>query len=104
MKFFKGLILLLIGIGVVLFAISNRDSLELYFFFNDAIIEMPVFIFFFISVLLGVVLCGLGTLIYKARVSNQLRKNKKLIKALETEISALKTETKIIENLPSTKT
>ena len=100
MRLIKGLIVIAISIVVVVFAISNRDLVPVHFFFNNSEIEMPLFVLIFVSLIVGILLCSLATLIYKAKVHHELREKKNRIKALENELASLKTENRIADTLP----
>lgn len=100
MRFIKGLIILLLGAALVAFAASNRQQISVYFFLSDSIIEMPLFLFFFITLLAGIIICWLTNLIYRTKIKYSLREKDSQIKAMENELNSIKTEEKIKENLP----
>lgn len=100
MRFVKAILLISIGAVVIVFALSNREAVQVYFFINDAIIEMPLFIFFFISLFMGMLLCAIITIPRKLKAIRELRESRNRMKALENELSGYKTEDKITDSLP----
>ena len=94
--FLKGLILLPVAIGVVLFAVANRGSVlvsldpfspadELLFSFR-----MPLYALLFATAALGVVIGGCGSWLAQERVRRERREARQEAQALRGEAERLR--------------
>ncbi len=82
-------LLLLAGIG---FAILNDQSISLKYYFDWASPPLPLFLWAFLFLLLGLIISGIWAFLSKLRLSSRIRQRKKTIAELEEKRSRLKEE------------
>lgn len=89
MKFIKYLFYLALATLVIIFSVSNRGTVIINLFPFSYVAEIPVFVFFFISLLIGIVLAAL--VITKRSITRYLK-----IRSVEKEITTLKQEVDLL--------
>jgi len=82
-------LLLLAGIG---FAILNDPSISLKYYFGWASPPLPLFLWAFLFLFLGLIISGIWAFLSKLRLHSRIRQRKKTIAELEQERSRLKEE------------
>jgi len=82
-------VLLLAGIG---FAIRNDQPISLKYYFDWVSPPLPLFLWAFLFLLLGLVLSGVGAFISKLGLYSRIRQRKKTIAELEQRRNRLKEE------------
>ena len=82
-------LLLLAGIG---FAILNDQSISLKYYFGWASPPLPLFLWAFLFLLLGLIISGIWAFLSKLRLYSRIRQRKKAIAELEQKRSRLKEE------------
>jgi uncharacterized integral membrane protein len=82
-------LLLLAGIG---FAILNDQSISLKYYFGWASPPLPLFLWAFLFLLLGLIISGIWAFLSKLRLYSRIRQRKKTIAELEQKRSRLKEE------------
>lgn len=82
-------LLLLAGIG---FAILNDQSISLKYYFGWASPPLPLFLWAFLFLLLGLIISGVWSFLSKMRLNSRIRQRKRAITELEQKQSQLKEE------------
>jgi uncharacterized integral membrane protein len=103
-RYLKWITLGFFSLVLLTFALSNRQPVALSFFPFESRIELPLYLFFFVTLIAGVLMGGLFTLIEKVREMVLLKKKDHAIRALKNEVEALKAEKKIAEGPKKSKT
>jgi uncharacterized integral membrane protein len=83
------LLLLAAGIG---FAIQNDQPISLRFFWGWESPPLPLFLWAFLSLFIGLILSGLMSSLSKITLHSQIRQQKKAIAELERKRNAMKAE------------
>jgi lipopolysaccharide assembly protein A len=91
-KFLKWILLGGTALVLLVFALSNREPVSLALFPLEATVELPLYLFFFLTLMLGVALGGLFGLLEKFRELVTLKRKDSAIQLLKNEIEALKAE------------
>jgi len=82
-------LLLLAGIG---FAILNDQSISLRYYFGWSTPPLPLFLWAFFFLLLGLIISGIWAFLSKLRLHSRIRQRKRAIAQLEEKPSQLKEE------------
>lgn len=82
-------LLLLAGIG---FAILNDQSISLKYYFGWASPPLPLFLWAFLFLLLGLILSGIWAFLSKLRLHSRIRQRRSAVADLEEKRSQLKEE------------
>jgi putative membrane protein len=82
---------------LVLFAISNRETVSLTLWPLPFLVDLPLYLVFFLSLLLGFLIGATTAWIAGSRVRRELRRRRRRIEALERELAATQAE---LENRP----
>ena len=82
-------LLLLAGIG---FAILNDQSISLKYYFGWATPPLPLFLWAFLFLLLGLIISGIWTFLSKIRLHSRIRQRKRAVAELEEKRSQFKEE------------
>jgi len=97
MRWVKTLFWMVVFIVAVLFSIQNRDEVALRFGpypLQDSVwlelSQVPIFLVILCSVLLGVLIGGMGDMYRRFQVNKTLRQNRKKIESLEKEVQTLR--------------
>ncbi len=92
MKIIKWILVLFIAVLIVTFAVSNRDTIELTIPIINLSITSPLYLFFFATLILGVMLGGYFIISGKIKLMAASHGYKKRIRELEKEVRTLKLE------------
>ena len=93
MKFFKSLPLLILSLVLIIFAVANRQSVNLSLWpFPAEIPDVPLFFVFFGGIFVGMALAGLITAYRGVRHFSEMRNAKKETSRLATEVDDLESE------------
>ena len=98
MKFIKLLLGIAIGIFVLIAALSNRQTITIHLFPLQTIVEMPLFLLIFITLIIGIILGGIVNFSYAWRWKRKARSAEALSQSQDEEITILKTSSKILGN------
>ncbi len=90
LKFISLLLKIILITYLVIFSVNNKSVVELDMFFDYMVIEMPLFLFAVIVLLLGVVIGGLSMISYWFKSGRESKKLKKEISKLNTENTKLR--------------
>ena len=82
-------LLLLAGIG---FAILNDQSISLKYYFGWATPPLPLFLWAFLFLLLGLIISGIWAFLSKIRLHSRIRQRKRAVAELEEKRSQFKEE------------
>ena len=85
------------GFVLVLFALSNRETVSLTLWPLPFLVDLPLYLVFFLSLLLGFLIGASTAWIAGSRVRRELRRRRRRIEALERELAATQAE---LENPP----
>jgi uncharacterized integral membrane protein len=85
-KFSKAIFLTLLFIVGITFADQNREPLVLHYYFGLETPPVPIFLLVLFSVLLGVLLAGIGFIIDQWTLKKVVRQKGREIESLEREI------------------
>lgn len=80
-------LLLLAGIG---FAILNDQSISLKYYFGWASPPLPLFLWAFLFLLLGLIISGIWAFLSRLRLHSRIRQRKRAVAELEEQRSQLK--------------
>ncbi|NDF11234.1 MAG: LapA family protein [Proteobacteria bacterium] len=92
MKLLKWIVVGLAAFVIVVFAVGNRQPVDISLFPFGVVATLPVFVLFFLSIILGVVISLFGSLWTKVKRIKHDRAYKKKIEALENELAAMRIE------------
>lgn len=98
MKLLKWIAVGFAALVLIVFAVGNRQPIEVNLFPFGVVATLPLFVLFFASIMLGVLLSLIGSMWSKVKHFQHDRGYKKKIAALENELAA----TKIEKNISST--
>ena len=90
MRYLKTLIIFLIALALTVFSVSNHHVVELQLFLSSYKVAMPLFLVILISMMLGVVACGIYFTGFRLKQFRVNSKNHKKIRSLEEELEAVK--------------
>lgn len=82
--------LFLLGVAVLMVAAHNRDPVTISLPFSSHELVMPLYLFFFASLSIGIVLAMLYYTQFLLRMKLDIRQEKQVIKAKDKEITALR--------------
>ena len=88
MRIFGRAIILVCAVLLVLFAVSNRETVSLALWPLPFLVEAPLYLLFLLSLLVGGLLGALATWLAGRRNRRELRQRRRRIDALERELSA----------------
>lgn len=80
------------GIFLILLAVSNRETVSLTLWPLPFLVDLPLYLVFFLSLLLGSVIGASAAWIAGGRVRRELRRRRRRIEALERELAATQAE------------
>ena len=92
MRIIKILIMLCMALYAVAFSVENKEGMEIAFPFSDFAIVIPVYLFFFMCLIIGALIAGFSGILRIIRSASKSRGLKRQIKAMEKEIEALKAD------------
>jgi putative membrane protein len=85
-------IILLCAVLLILFAVSNRETVSLALWPLPFVVEAPLYLLFFLSLLVGGFLGASATWFAGRRDRRELRRRRRRIEALERELSATQSQ------------
>jgi len=88
MRIFKGAIFLSILAAAIGFALQNDQPVSLRYYFGWESLSLPLFLWAFLSFLIGLIISGLMSALSKVNLHSQIRQKKKVIAELERKRSA----------------
>ena len=92
MKLLRWIGLLLMGVVFVAFALANTQSVVLHLpLYQEVALELPFYLFFFLTMLLGVTISGVWTVYARVRRAGHAMRLAREKKRLEGEVAKLKT-------------
>ena len=92
MRIFKRAIFLSILAAAIAFALQNDQPVPLRYYFGWETIPLPLFLWTFLSLFIGLIIAGLMSALSKINLHSQIRQQKKVIAELERKRDALRTE------------
>lgn len=90
MSIFKGAVFLFFLVASVGFALQNDQPLSLRYYFGWVTLPLPLFLWAFLSFLIGLIISGLLSSLSKVRLHSQIRQQKKVIVELERKRTTLR--------------
>ena len=91
MRLLKTVFVTLFFIAAITFAIKNQESVSLqYYFINDEVWTMPLFLLVFLSILLGILVAGFGGVFTGFKLKQEIKRQQKTILELEDELNSLR--------------
>lgn len=94
MRILKWILLLLFGLCLFTFAVSNHETVEIVLFPFPYNVTLPLFLLILFSIIFGVILGGCSVLLYYFGSRRKVNEQAKRIKALENEVTDLKIQHK----------
>jgi putative membrane protein len=91
------LIILVGALLLVLFAVSNRETVSLALWPLPFLLDLPLYLVFFISLLIGALVGAVATWLAGQHDRRELRRRRRRIGALERELEATQSQ---LENRP----
>jgi hypothetical protein len=92
---------------LILFAVSNRETISLSLWPLPFLVALPLYLPFFLSLLVGILIGGCAAWISGSRDRSELRRRRRRIEALERELavtqSRLEDGTAPVTALPATR-
>jgi lipopolysaccharide assembly protein A len=96
-RIFYRAIILAGAILLILFAVSNRETVWLELWPLPFVVDLPLYFLFFLSLLVGAVIGALAARIAGRRTRRELRRHRRRSEALERELAATESQ---LENRP----
>jgi lipopolysaccharide assembly protein A len=88
--------LVLIGaLVLILLAVSNREMVSLTLWPLPFLVDLPLYLVFFVSLLVGLLIGASAAWIAGGRLRRELRRRRRRIEALERELAATQASLKI---------
>jgi uncharacterized integral membrane protein len=91
-KIFTNLALFLLAAVVVLFIVANRGIVEVNLWPLPYLVDLPLYLVFFIGLFAGILLAGAIGMVRRARSFARARRAEKEARRLQTEVDALEQE------------
>lgn len=88
MRLFYRAVLLVGAIFLILFAVSNRETVSIGLWPLPFLVELPLYLLFFLSLLIGALIGAGGAWIAGRSDRRELRRRRRRIEALERELLA----------------
>jgi uncharacterized integral membrane protein len=106
-RVFRRSVAFLGAIVLILFAVSNRETISLSLWPLPFLVDLPLYLLFFLSLLIGFLVGGCAAWIAGGRDRGELRRRRRRIQALERELavtqSQLEDRTAPMTALPATR-
>ncbi|MFH2012788.1 MAG: LapA family protein [Pseudomonadota bacterium] len=91
MRLLKTVLITLFFIIAITFAIKNQESVSLqYYFFDNVVGPMPLFLLVFFSILVGVLITGVGCFFTSFKLKQDIKRQQKIISEQEKELYSLR--------------
>lgn len=81
-------VILVVAAFLILFAVSNREAVSLAFWPLPFLVDLPLYLLFFLSLLTGALIGAFGTWVSGHRGRRELQHRRRRIEALERELAA----------------
>ncbi len=94
MRIFYQAVILIGAIFLILFAVSNRETVSLALWPLPFLIDLPLYLLFFLSLLIGILIGVSAAWIAGHRDRSELRHRRRRIEALERELAATQSRLK----------
>lgn len=91
-NFFSNLALVIVAAVVVLFIVANRGKVEISLWPLPYLVDLPLYLVFFIGLFAGMVLAGAIGVIRRARSFARARRAEKESRRLQAEVDSLEQE------------
>jgi lipopolysaccharide assembly protein A len=95
MRLLKTIFMTLLFILAITFAMKNQETVSLRYYFTTELWTVPLFILVFVSVLVGILIAGMGSFFSGVKLKQEIRRKQKTILELQKELNSLR-------NLPLT--
>ena len=95
MRLLKTIFMTLLFILAITFAMKNQEAVSLQYYFTRELWTVPLFVLVFVSVLVGVLIAGLGSFLSGVKLKQEIRRKQKTILELQKEVDSFR-------NLPLT--
>jgi len=92
MSILKWAFFLLILVVAISFAIQNDQLVSLKYYFGWESVPLPLYLWAFLSLFIGLILSGLMTSLSKISLLSQIRQQKKALVELEKKRAAMKSD------------
>lgn len=99
LKLLKWIALLLLTIFFLAVTLANTHTISVYVPLYDMALELPLYLWFFITLILGIVIGSIPGLFRHMKDLLKLRSSHKEVKSLQKEVSRLQTEKGITQQL-----
>jgi putative membrane protein len=96
-RVFRRSVAFLGAIVLILFAVSNRETISLALWPLPFLVDLPLYLLFFLSLLVGFLIGGCAAWIAGGRDRSELRRRRRRIEALERELAVTQSQ---LENRP----
>lgn len=90
------------AVFLVLFAVSNRAMVSLGLWPLPFLVDLPLYLLFFLSLLIGALIGAAAVWIAGGRGRGELRRRRRRIEALERELAATQARLEDPPNMPKT--
>jgi lipopolysaccharide assembly protein A len=80
------------AIVLLLFSVSNRETISLAFWPLPFLVDLPLYLLFFLSLLIGFLIGGCAAWIAGGRDRTELRRRRRRIEALERELAVTQSQ------------
>jgi putative membrane protein len=85
-------VVFLSAIVLILFAVSNRETISLALWPLPFLVDLPLYLLFFLSLLIGFLIGGCAAWIAGGRDRSELRRRRRRIEALERELAVTQSQ------------
>lgn len=92
MRIFYRAVVLVGAIILILFAVSNHEAVSLTLWPLPFLVDLPLYLLFFLSLLVGFLIGGSAAWIAGRRHRRELRRRRRRIEALERELAATQSQ------------
>ena len=90
MKLLKTVFITALFIIGLTFAYKNQESVSVEYYFIEQTWTVPLFLLIFFSILIGVLIAGIGAVYSGLKLKREIKKKQKIILELEDELSSLR--------------
>jgi lipopolysaccharide assembly protein A len=91
-RVFRRSVAFLGAIVLILFAVSNRETISLSLWPLPFLVDLPLYLLFFLSLLIGFLVGGCAAWIAGGRDRGELRRRRRRIQALERELAVTQSQ------------
>ncbi|MDY6853528.1 MAG: LapA family protein [Thermodesulfobacteriota bacterium] len=90
MKLLKTIFITALFIIGLTFAYKNQESVSVEYYFIEQTWTVPLFLLIFFSILIGVLIAGIGGVYSGFKLKHEIKRQQKIILELEDELSSLR--------------